>query len=300
MTAVLPTPSASTLSVFTRHSKGGQNTVPDDSDPGFDPLPAPTRPRPPRPRNPSYSMSSNRLRRRSANARPVHVADYGYRYYDPLTGRWPSRDPIEEEGGMNLYGFVGNDGVDRTDFLGKKNGPGTATTEYAAAKAAGEKGIKDSMDAFTEGYNKWAAANKDNKNAFYGYAGPTERGGRICVHCEISDTGEKTYTYYATLTIGPLIPKSYTTFTGSVYVSKADHCDPGDGDEVSFWHTHPPTWVEPNKRLKLEGYWGDSDSNSGTDGHFHNNDVHNPHHRDLWVTIYKKHEAWITQKVKNL
>ena len=32
---------------------------------------------------------------------------YGYRYYDPLTGRWPSRDPIEEEGGVNLYGFVG-------------------------------------------------------------------------------------------------------------------------------------------------------------------------------------------------
>jgi RHS repeat-associated protein len=30
---------------------------------------------------------------------------YLYRYYDPLTGRWPSRDPIEEGGGMNLYGF---------------------------------------------------------------------------------------------------------------------------------------------------------------------------------------------------
>ena len=33
---------------------------------------------------------------------------YGFRYYDPETGRWPSRDPIEEEGGVNLYGFVGN------------------------------------------------------------------------------------------------------------------------------------------------------------------------------------------------
>ncbi|MFZ9938074.1 MAG: RHS repeat-associated core domain-containing protein, partial [Luteolibacter sp.] len=32
---------------------------------------------------------------------------YGYRYYDPVTGRWPSRDPIEEEGGLNLYGFLG-------------------------------------------------------------------------------------------------------------------------------------------------------------------------------------------------
>jgi RHS repeat-associated protein len=43
---------------------------------------------------------------------------YGYRYYDPQTGRWPSRDPIEEQGGINLYGFLGNDGVNDWDFLG--------------------------------------------------------------------------------------------------------------------------------------------------------------------------------------
>jgi len=43
---------------------------------------------------------------------------YGYRYYDPQTGRWPSRDPIEEQGGINLYGFVGNDGVKMWDRLG--------------------------------------------------------------------------------------------------------------------------------------------------------------------------------------
>ena len=43
---------------------------------------------------------------------------YGFRYYDPVTGRWASRDPIEEEGGLNLYGFVGNDGVNAWDYLG--------------------------------------------------------------------------------------------------------------------------------------------------------------------------------------
>ncbi len=43
---------------------------------------------------------------------------YGYRYYDPITGRWPSRDPIEEQGGINLYAFVGNDGVNGWDVLG--------------------------------------------------------------------------------------------------------------------------------------------------------------------------------------
>ncbi len=43
---------------------------------------------------------------------------YGYRWYDPLTGRWPSRDPIEERGGVNLYGMVGNGAVNKTDIIG--------------------------------------------------------------------------------------------------------------------------------------------------------------------------------------
>jgi RHS repeat-associated protein len=48
------------------------------------------------------------------------VADYTYRWYDPLTGRWPTRDPIEERGGMNLYGFVGNNSNNNFDYLGEK------------------------------------------------------------------------------------------------------------------------------------------------------------------------------------
>ena len=43
---------------------------------------------------------------------------YGYRHYDPVTGRWPSRDPIGERGGINLYGMVGNNPVARWDMLG--------------------------------------------------------------------------------------------------------------------------------------------------------------------------------------
>ena len=46
---------------------------------------------------------------------------YGYRYYDPVTGRWPSRDPIEEKGGVNLYGFVGNNPVNLFDPFGLKS-----------------------------------------------------------------------------------------------------------------------------------------------------------------------------------
>jgi RHS repeat-associated protein len=43
---------------------------------------------------------------------------YGLRYYSPALGRFINRDPIEERGGLNLYGFVGNDGVGNVDYLG--------------------------------------------------------------------------------------------------------------------------------------------------------------------------------------
>jgi len=43
---------------------------------------------------------------------------YGYRYYNPSTGRWLRRDPQEEQGGLNLFTFVANDGINHTDALG--------------------------------------------------------------------------------------------------------------------------------------------------------------------------------------
>ena len=43
---------------------------------------------------------------------------YGYRYYNPATGAWLSRDPLQEEGGINLYNFVSNDPVNSVDELG--------------------------------------------------------------------------------------------------------------------------------------------------------------------------------------
>jgi len=43
---------------------------------------------------------------------------YGYRYYSPIIGRWLSSDPIGENGGVNLYGFVGNNPIRRADRIG--------------------------------------------------------------------------------------------------------------------------------------------------------------------------------------
>jgi len=46
---------------------------------------------------------------------PVYY--YGYRYYSPELGRWISRDPIEEKGGLNVYAFV-NNSLNGIDYLG--------------------------------------------------------------------------------------------------------------------------------------------------------------------------------------
>ena len=45
------------------------------------------------------------------------VYDYGERLYSPELRRWLSRDPLEEDGGVNLYAMCGNDPVDAYDEL---------------------------------------------------------------------------------------------------------------------------------------------------------------------------------------
>ena len=42
-------------------------------------------------------------------------------FFDANIGRWINRDPIEEQGGINVYGFVGNNGITNIDCLAKNS-----------------------------------------------------------------------------------------------------------------------------------------------------------------------------------
>jgi RHS repeat-associated protein len=46
------------------------------------------------------------------------LQERGQRYYSPSLGRWLSRDPIKERGGINLYAFVRNSPVNSFDPRG--------------------------------------------------------------------------------------------------------------------------------------------------------------------------------------
>ena len=93
-----------------------------------------------------YRRTISHIRVRNKLLRDVYEDDetdllyYGYRYYNPSTGRWPNRDPIGENGfevvsyrtsnplrkvfalglmgGLNLYEFVQNQPTVQHDPLG--------------------------------------------------------------------------------------------------------------------------------------------------------------------------------------
>ena len=74
---------------------------------------------------------------------------YNYRHLNPLDGRWISRDPIEEEGGWNLFAFAGNSPFLRVDALGLWKKEAGSETIWSAEK-------NDTLEslAVNEGRNK--------------------------------------------------------------------------------------------------------------------------------------------------
>jgi len=53
------------------------------------------------------------------------IVNYEMRSYLTQIGRFISCDPMEEEGGISLYGILGNNLIGQIDFLGMKNWPFT-------------------------------------------------------------------------------------------------------------------------------------------------------------------------------
>ena len=118
MTASAP-PTPVPAAVASEQALPGPDTPPDDDPPTGNAAITPNRP----PKGPNgvkspNSLVMNALERPEEAGESMGVTYYGYRYYDPVTGRWPSRDPIEESGGINLYGFVENASINKWDYLG--------------------------------------------------------------------------------------------------------------------------------------------------------------------------------------
>ena len=62
------------------------------------------------------------------SAKELHGAsglyDFGYRFYSASMGRWINPDPLEEDGGINLYAMVGNNPTNSWDERGLAPAPG--------------------------------------------------------------------------------------------------------------------------------------------------------------------------------
>ena len=76
----------------------------------------------------------------------------GHRYYDSATGRWLTRDPIGYAGGINLYGYVGNDGVnsvdaDGTECCNNSNNPAGDTTTFVGQQLGDSGTLRDEYKA---------------------------------------------------------------------------------------------------------------------------------------------------------
>ena len=113
-----PTPRVSAQQAAMPRSPHPQDPPEDDPPAGNAQIPPTFPPRPPTCGSSHNPLPINASHKENLSSETVGVAYYTYRYYDPTTGRWPSRDPVGESGGLNSYSFAGNSGPCKWDLLG--------------------------------------------------------------------------------------------------------------------------------------------------------------------------------------
>ncbi len=98
---------------------------------------------------------------------------FGYRnrYYLPEIGRFISEDPIELQGGVNLYQYTKNNPLKFTDSLGLA--PGDL---YGTPAAAGAQAIKDINGLSVQNNIEYAGWVYQNTNGTYSYTAPLAGG----------------------------------------------------------------------------------------------------------------------------
>jgi RHS repeat-associated protein len=186
-----------------------------------------------------YGPFGEEITRRGVGAQPFRFSTkyhdeetgllyYGYRYYNPRWGRWLSKDPIGERGGVNLYGMVGNDPLNYVDCLGLER----------RACPCDTKAVNQKAREFTDKAVQMTKDDEKNlpKNAIKPPSTGREFGGRICCN---KKTGDVSGT-------GP-IPGTWKTLAGPIWVGeevdpkKAPACTTlgSDWEDAGFYHTHP-------------------------------------------------------------
>ncbi len=80
----------------------------------------------------------------------LFLASTSHAYYQAEQGRWLNRDPIEEQGGLNLYSFTQNTPINYCDFLGNKSCPTLGELRWSKIKKGERKGCftKVSLNLF--------------------------------------------------------------------------------------------------------------------------------------------------------
>ncbi len=151
------------------------------------------------------------------------LLEYGNRHYDPSLGRWLNRDPIFEQGGYNLYGFVGNDGINRLDVLGLAE-PVSHATVRSAITAGGEYALDGAMQNLRTRQTNFDALTREQKVGKDRPTLPFEYGGRVC--CDAKTRG-----FYHQIPI--------TSRNGrQVTLIGAPKCKEGD-KQAGWYHNHP-------------------------------------------------------------